>query len=323
MRRACAARPTAKSDSPIGGATRRSSGSAHGATSCSNSRTCPEVCSVVLADVRVVHPPEQADRVGVAQRHEIEAGRVEGARAACASSSGDDGRARRRAVRRPPGPPARRSAPVPPVGATSSRNSRSARMSSSMCSSTLTQTIVSKRWLTSLVAVAFLEVADAQRDLRVAVERGAGARRRSSGSARCRPGGRRSPRAAGWWCRCRSRLRARCEPMCGRSSSKTCAWYRFASLIVSRSSAAYCFWVCVNRWSTFMSECGASTRYHMLSSVRHRDVHILTAVLWRPLWLAAAPAAVAPRRRRLRPDRGGADADQGRRRRQRAGRQTG
>ena len=251
------ARPTAKSDRPIGGVTTRSSGSAQGATSRSNRRDLAGGVLGVAADVEVVHPPEQPDRVGVLHRLDVEAGGGErGGQRALRSSAGG-GRARRRAGRRSAARPARRSAPCRWCRRTTSRNSVSAWTSSSMCSSTLTQTIVSNRSACrsprSHSSRWHMRIADARlpaqlfagppRAVRVGLDadqlRAPGWCRGSAGSS----------------CRCRSRPRARATRGAGAPGRKCDAWYRTASLIVSRSSAAYCFCVWVNLWSTFMPEC--------------------------------------------------------------------
>ena len=68
------------SERPIGGVIRRSSGNAHGATSVSNSFTCVRLCAVDLLMCALYIHPTQADRVGVAQRDEVQPGIAEGFR---------------------------------------------------------------------------------------------------------------------------------------------------------------------------------------------------------------------------------------------------
>ena len=99
----------------------------------------------VAADVEVVHPPEQPDRVRVPASTRRRGRRRRTRRSASASSSAGGGRARRRAGRRSAARPARRSAPCRWCRRRLRGTGVSAWTSSSMCSSTLTQTIVSKR----------------------------------------------------------------------------------------------------------------------------------------------------------------------------------
>ena len=151
--------------------------------------------------------------------------------------------------------------------------------------------------------------------LRVAVERGARARRRSSGSARCRRGARRSrPGRQAGGADAAADLEHAATRCAAAADSKTCAWYRFASLIVSRSSAAYRFWVWVNLWSTFMSECGSLDTVPICYRPSATVMSSLPDRCRRRARSAAVPQQIASRRRRLRPDRGGrCSADQGRR----------
>ena len=65
-------RPTATSDNPIGGGMSRSSGSAHGATSVSNSFTCPTLCFVDLLMCALYIQPARPIGIGVAKSNEVE-----------------------------------------------------------------------------------------------------------------------------------------------------------------------------------------------------------------------------------------------------------
>ena len=164
------------------------------------------------ADVRVVHPAEQADRVGVAQRRPdrgrppSKAARERPLRVAAMMAE--------RGVERAVGRLHRRHEDqhlAARAGATTRGTARSARTSSSMCSSTLTQTMVSKRCCDQLVAIAFLEMADAICSAILGRRRARrGRARRSSGSARCRRARSAiSSELQARSCRCRSRLRGR------------------------------------------------------------------------------------------------------------------